>query len=255
MNASLSELIAHKRDELPRHVAVIMDGNGRWARERGLPRVAGHRKGVERVRELVNACGELGIAHLTVFAFSSENWQRPQQEVSMLMELFMTALDREISKLHENGVRFRVIGDVERFPDDLVKRIQRAEKLTSENGGLRLTVAANYGGHWDITQACQAVAQEVSVGQRDPRTITSEAIEQHLSTAGMPAPDLFIRTGGERRISNFLLWQLAYTELYFTPVWWPDFSTAQFHQALVDYVGRQRRFGLTGDQVDSARHA
>jgi len=255
MNAGPDDLNQLKRDELPRHVAVIMDGNGRWARERGLPRVAGHRKGVERVREMANACGELGIADLTVFAFSSENWQRPAQEVSMLMELFMNALDREIGKLHERGVRFRVIGEIARFPSELGLRIQRAEELTAGNDGLRLTVAANYGGRWDITRACQALAHDVAEGRLDPQGIDEGAIAKRLSTGDLEPPDLFIRTGGEQRISNFLLWQLAYTELYFTPVWWPDFSTAQFHQALVAYAGRQRRFGLTGDQVDAARHA
>jgi len=250
-----NEQLPVNRDELPAHVAVIMDGNGRWARERGMPRVAGHRKGVERVRELVNACGELGIGFLTVFAFSSENWRRPAQEVSMLMELFMNALDREISKLHENGVRFQVIGDVDRFPADLVARIRRAESLTAGNSGLRFTVAANYGGRWDLTQACQAIGRLVAQGQLDPEMIDDAVLEEHLSTAGMPAPDLFIRTGGEQRISNFLLWPLAYTELYFTPVWWPDFSASQFQQALGAYAARQRRFGLTGDQVDAARHA
>lgn len=228
-----------------------MDGNGRWAKRRGLPRIAGHRKGVEAVRALVKACGEQGIACLTLFAFSSENWRRPETEVRLLLELFLVALEKEVQKLHASGVRFRVIGDIERFGPKIAARIHEAESLTQANTGLTLTVAANYGGRWDIAQACQKVAREVAAGRIDPDTITPEAIEPHLSMAGLPEPDLFIRTGGEQRISNFLLWQLAYTELYFTPVLWPDFDRAQFEAALASFSGRQRRFGQTGDQVEA----
>jgi len=235
---------------LPRHVAVIMDGNGRWAKGHGLPRVAGHRKGVETVRELVTACGELGIPYLTLFAFSSENWRRPETEVRLLLELFLMALDKEIKKLHTNKVRFRVIGDIERFGPKLGARIQEAETLTRDNQGLTLTIAANYGGRWDITQACKKLARALAAGQLDPDSISPDSLEPHLSMAGVPEPDLFIRTGGEQRISNFLLWQLAYTELYFTLALWPEFDRPQFDLALASFASRQRRFGQTGDQVE-----
>jgi len=240
-------------DALPRHVAVIMDGNGRWAKARGLPRVAGHRKGLVAVRELTRACGELGIPHLTLFAFSSENWRRPETEVRLLMELFMTALDKEVAKLHANNVRFRVIGDIAGFSDKLAERIRRAEALTGENQGLCLTVAANYGGRWDIAQACRELARRARAGELTPEAITPEAIAPLLSLADSPEPDLFIRTGGEQRISNFLLWQLAYTELYFTSTLWPDFDRVQFDIALRSYAGRQRRFGQIGEQLEDAR--
>jgi undecaprenyl diphosphate synthase len=239
---------------IPRHVAVIMDGNGRWAKSRGLPRIAGHRKGLERVRELVSACGEIGVEFLTVFAFSSENWRRPEQEVKLLMELFAQALEREVGKLHDNGIRFRVIGDVEGFGAKIAKAIRKAEALTDRNERLTFTVAANYGGRWDIARAAAEVARRVAAGEIDPDRITPETLEPHLSLAGTPEPDLFIRTGGEQRISNFLLWQLAYTELYFTPALWPDFDREQFALALQSFAGRQRRFGMTGDQIESARH-
>jgi len=235
---------------LPQHVAVIMDGNGRWAKGRGLPRIAGHRKGVEAVRELVAACGELRIPYLTLFAFSSENWRRPETEVRLLLELFLMALDKEVKKLHTSKVRFRVIGDIDRFGPKLVARIQEAEALTCDNQKLTLTIAANYGGRWDIAQACKKLARAAAAGQLDPETVSPESLEPHLSMAGIPEPDLFIRTGGEQRISNFLLWQLAYTELYFTPVLWPEFDRSQFDQALASFVSRQRRFGQTGDQVE-----
>jgi len=239
----------------PRHVAVIMDGNGRWAKQRSLPRIAGHRKGVERVRDMVSVCGEKGIGYLTLFAFSSENWRRPSQEVQLLMELFMSALESEVKKLHKNNVRFRVIGDLQRFGEKIIARVHQAEKLTGDNTGLTLTIAANYGGRWDIAQACAELARRAVRGELDPDTITEENIEPFLSMAGIPEPDLFIRTGGEQRVSNFLLWQLAYTEMFFTPVLWPDFDRTQFELALASYAGRQRRFGLTGDQIEAARHA
>lgn len=243
------------RSDTPQHVAVIMDGNGRWAKSRGLPRVAGHRKGVERVRDMVSACAEKDIKHLTLFAFSSENWRRPAQEVQLLMDLFLSALENEIKKLHKNNVRFRVIGDIARFDDKITTRIRQAETLTRDNHTLTLTIAANYGGRWDIGQACAQLAHRAKSGEIDPATITEASLKPFLSLTDAPEPDLFIRTGGEQRISNFLLWQLAYTEMYFTPVLWPDFDRAQFEQALVSYAGRQRRFGLTGDQIEAARHA
>ena len=237
---------------VPRHVAVIMDGNGRWAKTRGLPRIAGHRQGVETVRDMVAACGEKGIAYLTLFAFSSENWRRPETEVRLLMELFMLALDREVRKLHANDVRFRVIGDTLPFGEKIIQRIHKSEALTRDNTKLTLTIAANYGGRWDIGQACRALAQRAASGELDPADITPASLEPFLSMAGVPEPDLFIRTGGEQRISNFLLWQLAYTELYFTPVLWPEFDRAQFEAALISYAGRQRRFGHTGEQVEAS---
>ena len=236
---------------IPRHVAVIMDGNGRWAKGRGLPRIAGHRQGVETVRDMVAACGDKGIEYLTLFAFSSENWRRPETEVRLLMDLFMLALEREIKKLHANKVRFRVIGDTAAFDEKIIERIRTGEALTREHTKLTLTIAANYGGRWDIGQACRQMAQRVAAGELDPATITPGSIEPFLSMAGIPEPDLFIRTGGEQRISNFLLWQLAYTELYFTPVLWPEFDRAQFDAALASYAGRQRRFGHTGEQIEA----
>jgi undecaprenyl diphosphate synthase len=236
---------------LPRHVAVIMDGNGRWAKRRGMPRIAGHRKGVEAVREMVRECGERGIGYLTLFAFSSENWRRPETEVRLLLELFLLALDKEVKKLHASNVRFRVIGDIERFGKKIVARIREAEQLTRDNKGLMLTIAANYGGRWDVANACRELARQTAAGALDPETIAPESLEPYLSMSGIPEPDLFIRTGGEQRISNFLLWQLAYTELYFTPVLWPDFDRARFGEALTSFAGRQRRFGQTGDQVEA----
>ncbi len=241
--------------KIPRHVAIIMDGNGRWARSRGLPRVAGHRKGQERVRELVEAAGESGVRYLTLFAFSSENWQRPAQEVSLLLDLFLAALDQEVTQLHEKNARFQVIGDVARFGEKIVERIRAAEELTRANTALTLTIAANYGGRWDIARACAEVARAVQAGDLAASDVLPETIERYLTTRGVPEPDLFIRTGGEQRISNFLLWQLAYTELYFTDVAWPDFDRDQFALALAAYAARERRFGLTGEQLERARNA
>lgn len=242
--------MASPAEKIPRHVAVIMDGNGRWARRRGLPRVAGHRRGVERVRELVESCAGAGVEYLTLFAFSSENWRRPATEVRLLTELFMLALEKEVQKLHVNGIRFRVIGDIERFGPKIVARVQEAEALTASNTRLTLTIAANYGGRWDIVQVCRRIAEDAVQGRLDPASISAENIESCLSMTGIPEPDLFIRTGGEQRISNFLLWQLAYTELHFTPTLWPDFDRAQFDDALNSFAGRQRRFGHTGEQIE-----
>lgn len=231
---------------IPRHVAVIMDGNGRWAKKRFLPRVAGHVKGVELVREMVRACLERGISYLTLFAFSSENWRRPQEEVSLLMQLFVKALEQEVEKLGRNGVRLRVIGDLSRFDPHLQELIRRAEDKTAENDRLVLTIAANYGGRWDIMQA----ANRLALAEPDRSGNWSEAdLEPYLAMSYAPEPDLFIRTGGEERISNFLLWQLAYTELYFTPTLWPDFATAEFDKAIASYQKRERRFGRTSEQL------
>lgn len=238
-------------NNIPRHIAVILDGNGRWAKARGLPRVAGHRKGVEMVRELVKSCAERGVEYLTLFAFSSENWRRPKLEVKLLMELFGWALDNEVLRLHDNGIRFRVIGDRAALGPTLVEKIARAEALTANNTRFTLIIAANYGGRWDMAQACARLAQEVAAGRIAADKIAPETLEPYLSLSGVPEPDLFIRTGGEQRISNFLLWQLAYTELYFTPVLWPDFNRAQFDEALASYASRQRRFGRTGEQIEA----
>jgi len=241
------------RRDLPRHVAIIMDGNGRWARRRHLPRIAGHRQGLEAVRRVVRACAARGVEVLTLFAFSSENWRRPPQEVGLLMELFLGALQREGRRLRENGVRLRVVGDRSAFPERLRRAIEEAEALCAEGARLTLVIAANYGGRWDIVQAARALARRAAAGELDPEAIGPGELERHLALAGLPEPDLFIRTGGEQRISNFLLWQLAYTELYFTDTLWPDFDEAAFEAALASYAGRQRRFGLTGEQVERLR--
>ncbi len=235
--------------EVPRHVAIIMDGNGRWARRRGMPRIAGHRRGVEVVREMVRCCGRLGVDHLTLFAFSSENWRRPRAEVEFLVELLISTLENEIRKLHEGGVNLRIIGDLDRFGARVRALVSDAQRLTSENSKLNLTIAINYGGRWDMTQAARGIARAVAEGRLDPERIEESTVSGFLSTTGIPDPDLFIRTGGETRISNFLLWQLAYTELYFTDVLWPDFDGSALEAAIASFAGRQRRFGRTGEQV------
>lgn len=240
---------------VPRHVCIIMDGNGRWAQQRHLPRVAGHRAGVEAVRTIVEQCVRREIRVLTLFAFSSENWKRPREEVSLLMDLFMTALSREVKKLHNNNVRLRVIGDISAFNEKLQKTIREAEELTADNDRLTLVVAANYGGRWDVTQAARALAEEVARGELDPKAIDEAKLQSRLSVADLPEPDLFIRTGGEQRVSNFLLWQLSYTELYFTDTLWPDFDADALDQALASFASRQRRFGRTGNQVEAMRGA
>ena len=230
---------------VPRHIAIIMDGNGRWAKKRLMPRVAGHAQGVERVRDVIRACVERGVEYLTLFAFSSENWRRPSDEVNRLMELFVMALEREVGKLHKNGICLKIIGDLSRFDDRLRALIDQGEQLTAGNTRLTLTVAANYGGRWDIMQAVNAWRAE------HPRThaITEAALAEHLAMAYAPEPDLFIRTGGEQRISNFLLWQLAYTELYFTDTLWPDFDADSLDAAIASYHQRERRFGRTSEQL------
>jgi undecaprenyl diphosphate synthase len=237
-------------DRLPRHIAIVMDGNGRWAKKRFLPRTAGHRAGVAAVRKVIECCLKRRIGALTLFAFSSENWRRPPQEVSLLMELFLTTLERETEKLHENGVRLRVIGDRAAFSPALQERIAAAERLTSENAQLNLAIAANYGGRWDILQATRALIEQVARGDLYPEDIGADIFKSQLALADLPEPDLFIRTGGEQRVSNFLLWQLAYTELYFTSTLWPDFDDQSLDLALNDYANRQRRFGYTSEQVE-----
>ncbi|MFC4489839.1 isoprenyl transferase [Chromobacterium aquaticum] len=228
---------------VPRHIAIIMDGNGRWAKKRFLPRVAGHKRGLDTVREIVGACKELGVECLTLFAFSTENWRRPQDEVSFLMDLFIRALEHEVSKLHSNNIRLRVLGSRERFSADLQERIRRAEDKTASNDGLALNIAADYGGRWDILNAVNGLIAE------GVTEIDEEALSQRLSMPWAPEPDLFIRTGGEQRISNFLLWQLAYSELYFTETLWPDFDRAALETAIDSYQCRERRFGRTSEQL------
>jgi undecaprenyl diphosphate synthase len=230
---------------VPRHVAIIMDGNGRWATKRLLPRVAGHVKGVEAVRGCVEACAERGVEYLTLFAFSSENWRRPAEEVSLLMRLFVTALEREVSKMHANDIRLKVVGDLTRFDAKLQEMIASAERRTANNKRLTVTVCANYGGRWDIMQA----TSKMIAAHPGATAFTEEQLAEHLAMAYAPEPDLFIRTGGEERISNFLLWQLAYSELYFTDTFWPDFTIDSLDAAIASYQSRERRFGRTGDQL------
>lgn len=242
---------ADNSQALPRHVAVVMDGNGRWAERRRRRRTAGHQAGVRSARRIVEACGRRGIGALTLFAFSSENWRRPRYEVQKLMELFARALEKEANSLRKNNVRLRFIGDLSRFPPDLRRDMEQAAEITAANDGLELRIAVNYGGRWDIVQAARRVLSDGIA----PEDLDEETFGCRINLAELPPPDLFIRTGGERRISNFLLWQLAYTELYFTDVLWPDFDEAALDDALADYAGRQRRFGRTGAQVPGDANA
>jgi undecaprenyl diphosphate synthase len=236
--------------EVPRHIAIIMDGNGRWAKKRYLPRMAGHKQGVETVREVTRCCAERGVEYLTLFAFSSENWRRPSEEVSGLRQLFMVALEQEAERLHRNQVRLKVIGDIAPFGARVVELARRAEELTAQHSGLTLTIAANYGGRWDLMQALGKLVRSVPI---PPEGYTEEQLAPHLALNYAPEPDLFIRTGGEQRISNFLLWQLAYTELYFTPTLWPDFNAEQLDKAIEWYQQRERRFGRTSEQVEKVK--
>jgi undecaprenyl diphosphate synthase len=236
----------------PRHIAIIMDGNGRWAAARRRPRTIGHRAGARAVNACIDACLEDGIEVLTLFAFSSENWRRPKEEVGALMQLFLRALDREVDELHRRGVQVRFIGAAEAFAPELQQRMRRAEQVTLDNRRLRLCIAANYGGRWDIAQAARALAREVRTGRLDPDAIDESTLDPHFALQDLPPPDLFIRTGGEHRISNFLLWQLAYCELYFTDVLWPDFDAVALRAAIADFAGRERRFGLTSAQIAAA---
>lgn len=236
---------------MPRHVAIIMDGNGRWAKNKGKIRTFGHKAGVESVRASVKYARQNGIEVLTLFAFSSENWNRPAEEVGVLMDLFNLVLSSEIKKLHKNNVRLKVIGDKSRFDPKLVKKITEAEALTAQNDALVLNIAANYGGRWDIVNAAKCVAEQVKEGQLQSGDITEELFDSYTSVSDMPELDLLIRTGGEHRISNFLMWQAAYAELYFTDTLWPDFDEQAFQLAVDDFLDRQRRFGKTGEQVTS----
>ena len=250
MNAPLTkpaQVVAQA--DVPAHVAIIMDGNGRWATARRLPRVAGHVRGVEAVRATVEAAVEQGVKYLTLFAFSSENWRRPADEVSVLMRLFVRSLEREVAQLRSNGIRLRVVGDLSRFDGKLQRLIEQAEQRTANNSRLVLTIAANYGGRWDIVQAMGKLLLRQPELATDPSKISEQALAEHLAMAYAPEPDLFIRTGGEQRISNFMLWQLAYSELYFTDTFWPYFDKSAFQAALVSFASRERRFGRTSAQL------
>ncbi len=241
---------------LPKHIAVVMDGNGRWAKKRDLGRNAGHKAGVDATRRIVENCIKHGVPALTLFAFSSENWRRPKTEVSWLMDLFLLSINREMKKLNENGVKVRFIGERSAFSKKLQQRIAAAEQLTASNTVLHLNIAVNYGGRWDIAQAAKSVAASVVQGELKLEDVGVEALAKYLCLADLPEPDLFIRSSGEHRISNFMMWQLAYTELYFTDVLWPDFGEADLLNALEVYATRQRRFGLTAEQTDEQeRHA
>jgi len=241
--------MSEKHALIPQHIAVVMDGNGRWAKKRLLPRVAGHKAGVNATRFLVESCANHGVKALTIFAFSSENWNRPEKEVKGIMSLFVTTLASEAEKLHKKNVRVVFIGDRSRFSESLQRAIKNAEQLTCHNVGLILNIAANYGGRWDIVQACKNLVEKSLSGDLSIEEITEDALTNEACLTGLPEPDLFIRTGGESRISNFLIWQLAYTELYFTDVLWPDFNKQALSDALDWYQSRQRRFGKTSEQI------
>lgn len=243
------ESMSEDKRKIPQHVAIIMDGNGRWAQSRSKARVSGHKAGVQTVRSSVTTARKLGVKALTLFAFSSENWLRPESEVSVLMELFMFVLTREVKRLHKNGIRFQIIGDVSRFSEKLQKKIKESEALTKNNTDMVLSIAANYGGRWDITQATQRIAEKVKNDELKVDDISEELMNEHISLNGLPDLDLLIRTGGDFRISNFLLWQAAYAEFYFTDILWPDFNEKAFEDAVFSFDKRERRFGLTGEQV------
>ena len=245
----MSESSNSAGSSLPKHVAVVMDGNGRWANKRHLPRAAGHKAGVKATRAIVENCAKKGIEALTIFAFSSENWNRPKDEVSSLMSLFVSTITAEVKKLDKKNVRVRFIGDRTRFSEKLQQSIEKSEELTRDNTGLQLNIAANYGGRWDIVNTCRRLAQAVKDGAVAVDDIDEEMFDSSISLSEVPAPDLFVRTGGEQRISNFLIWQLAYSELYFVDTLWPDFSDEDFEASLDWYAGRQRRFGKTGQQL------
>lgn len=236
-------------DAVPKHIAIIMDGNGRWAKAQGKPRVFGHKNGVAAVRETISTAAKLGVQAITLFAFSSENWRRPETEVGVLMELFVTALSTEVTKLHKNNLKLQVIGDVTRFSKRLQKKIAKAEETTAQNTGMVVNIAANYGGKWDIAQAAQQVAKKVEQGELCSSDINEDILSEHMMMSDLPEVDLLIRTSGECRISNFLLWQIAYAEIYFTPVYWPDFKEESLIEAVTWFINRERRFGCTGEQI------
>jgi len=233
----------------PKHIAIIMDGNGRWAKAKGLPRTLGHKKGMDCVRSTVEACSEKNIEALTLFAFSTENWRRPEEEVSYLMGLFLAMMKNEVKRLYKNNVKLRIIGNRSRFSSKLQKAMSDAEDLTKNNTGLSLNIAANYGGQMDITEATKTLCRRVAKGELNPEDITDKMLQAELALSDLPEPDLLIRTGGEKRVSNFLLWQLAYGEYYFTDIYWPDFDKKALDEAVDSFSSRQRRFGKTGDQI------
>ncbi|MFV0575527.1 MAG: polyprenyl diphosphate synthase [Vibrio sp.] len=236
---------------LPKHIAIIMDGNGRWAKQQGKPRIYGHKKAVSAVRESISTASRLGVQAITLFAFSSENWKRPEEEVGLLMDLFMMVLTKEVKKLHKNNLRLQIIGDKTRFSSALQKKIAAAEELTKDNTGTVVNVAANYGGKWDITEAVKQIAEKVSAGELQSQDITESMVGQFVCMSDLPEVDLMIRTSGECRISNFMLWQMAYAELYFTDLFWPEFNEAAMLDAVAWFINRERRFGCTGEQLQS----
>jgi undecaprenyl diphosphate synthase len=246
---SNSEPVQVDPSQLPAHIAVIMDGNGRWAHNRQLPRVAGHIHGVEAVREITEGCAELGIKYLTLYAFSTENWNRPAEEVDALMGLLVDTIHKEVGTLNKNNVQLNAIGDIQKLPPATHQALLQAMQDTKQNTGLTLTLALNYSGRWEIVQAARQLAQEVKEGKISVESITDDAFSRALSTLPMPDPDLLIRTSGENRLSNFLLWQLAYAEFIFIPVLWPDFKKADLHACIAEYQQRERRFGMTGEQI------
>lgn len=241
--------MTRQSSSVPQHIAIIMDGNGRWAKKRHQPRFMGHRAGVKAVENIVKHCAELGVGVLSLFAFSSENWRRPTKEVSLLMELFALSLKQQAKRLHKNNIRLQIIGDISKFSDSLQNQINQAQQLTADNTGLIINIAANYGGRWDIAQAVQKVAKKVASGDLQVEDITEDMIGAELTTAAIPEPDLFIRTGGEERVSNFMLWQMAYTEFYFSETLWPDFDSQQLDNAISSFNDRERRFGKTSEQI------
>jgi len=251
MGNKLSSIIPLASDNKPKHIAIIMDGNNRWAKQRGQLGVSGHKAGVDAVRDVVKVSAEQGIEALTLFAFSSENWRRPEEEVSALMKLFLFALQREVKKLHKNNIQLRIIGDRSAFSQVLQDHMRQAEQLTGENTGLKLVIAANYGGQWDLVQSTKAICEKVQSGEVSIDQIDEKIIQSHINLADLPVPDLMIRTAGEKRISNFMLWQLAYAELYFSDLYWPDFKAEQMLEAIAAYGLRKRRFGQTDDQLDA----
>ena len=245
----VQQVLEHYGESIPKHIGVIMDGNGRWAKNKGMPRVYGHKKGVDSVRNAVRFCRKVGVESLTLFAFSSENWKRPEEEVSGLMELFMMVLTKEVKNLHKNNVKLKIVGDLSAFSQSIQKKVEEAQTLTANNIGLQLNIAANYGGRWDIVQAARALVAKVSAGELEMDQINEELFDQHTSFTEQAPLDLLIRTGGEVRVSNFMLWQLAYAELHFSPAYWPEFGDEEFAIAIESFAGTERRFGLTGEQV------
>jgi undecaprenyl diphosphate synthase len=235
--------------QIPRHIAIIMDGNGRWAKKRGMPRIAGHAEGVESVRDIVEACGQLGIGYLTLYAFSTENWKRPKEEVSLLMRLLLKALKDETDRLHNNNVRLQAIGDITALPNEVQQELRDDIQKTRENTGLTLTLALSYSGRWDLTEAIRKIVRDAASGKCTDADVTEGFIANYLSTAGVPDPDLMIRTSGEFRISNFLLWELAYSEIYITEKYWPGFRREELYAAIRDYQKRERRFGMVSEQL------